>query len=39
MEQIKTFLLLGSLSVLLVFIGGYLGGQGGMLIALLMAGG
>lgn len=39
MEQIKTFLLLGSLSVLLVFIGGYLGGEGGMLIALLMAGG
>ncbi|MDD3769982.1 MAG: zinc metalloprotease HtpX [Sulfuricurvum sp.] len=39
MEQIKTFLLLGSLSVLFVFIGGYFGGQGGMLIALLMAGG
>lgn len=39
MEQIKTFLLLGSLSVLLVFIGGYLGGQGGMLIALFIAGG
>jgi len=39
MEQIKTFLLLGSLSVLLVFIGGYLGGQGGMIIALLIAGG
>lgn len=39
MEQIKTFLLLGSLSVLLVFIGGYLGGQGGMVIALLIAGG
>lgn len=39
MEQIKTFLLLGSLSVLLVFIGGYLGGTGGMIIALVMAGG
>lgn len=39
MEQIKTFLLLGSLSVLLVFIGGYLGGQGGMVLALLFAGG
>lgn len=39
MEQIKTFLLLGTLSVLLVFIGGYLGGQAGMVIALLMAGG
>lgn len=39
MEQIKTFLLLGSLSILLVFIGGYLGGQGGILIALVMAGG
>lgn len=39
MEQFKTFLLLGSLSVLLVFVGGYLGGEGGMLIALLIAGG
>ncbi|MDD5159979.1 MAG: zinc metalloprotease HtpX [Sulfuricurvum sp.] len=39
MEQIKTFLLLGSLSVLLVLIGGYFGGTGGMLIALLIAGG
>ena len=39
MEQIKTFLLLGSLSVLLVFLGGYLGGTGGMVIALVMAGG
>lgn len=39
MEQIKTFLLLGSLSVLLVFLGGYLGGTGGMIIALVMAGG
>lgn len=39
MEQFKTFLLLGSLSVVLVFIGGYLGGQMGMLIALVMAGG
>lgn len=39
MEQFKTFLLLGSLSVLLVFIGGYLGGQSGMVMALLFAGG
>lgn len=39
MEQIKTFLLLGSLSVLLVLIGGYFGGTGGMMIALLIAGG
>jgi len=39
MEQIKTFLLLGSLSILLVFIGGYLGGEGGMVLALLFAGG
>lgn len=39
MEQFKTFLLLGSLSVLLVFIGGYLGGQEGMVIALIFAGG
>jgi heat shock protein HtpX len=39
MEQFKTFILLASLSVLLVLIGGYLGGTGGMLIALIMAGG
>lgn len=39
MEQFKTFALLASLSVLLVFIGGYLGGQSGMLIALIFAGG
>jgi len=39
MEQFKTFLLLGTMSVVLVFIGGYLGGQMGMLIALLIAGG
>ena len=39
MEQFKTFLLLGSLSVVLVFIGGYLGGQIGMFIALIVAGG
>lgn len=39
MEQFKTFLLLGTMSIVLVFIGGYLGGQMGMLIALIMAGG
>ena len=39
MEQIKTFLLLGSLSILLVLIGGYFGGTGGMMIALVIAGG
>ncbi|MDP1784305.1 MAG: zinc metalloprotease HtpX [Sulfuricurvum sp.] len=39
MEQFKTFLLLGSLSILLVFIGGYLGGPSGMVIGLLFAGG
>lgn len=39
MEQFKTFVLLGSMSVLLVIIGGYLGGMGGMLIALLIAAG
>lgn len=39
MEQFKTFLLLASLSVLFVMIGGYLGGEGGMVIALLFAGG
>jgi heat shock protein HtpX len=39
MEQFKTFILLGSLSIVLIFIGGFLGGQMGMLIALIMAGG
>lgn len=39
MEQFKTFLLLASLSVVLVFIGGFLGGEAGMLLALLFAGG
>ncbi|MGD9970346.1 MAG: zinc metalloprotease HtpX [Sulfuricurvum sp.] len=39
MEQFKTFILLGTLSALLIFIGGYMGGQGGMLMALLFAGG
>lgn len=39
MEQFKTFLLLGSLSIVLIFIGGFLGGQTGMFIALMMAGG
>lgn len=39
MEQFKTFLLLGSMSVVLVFIGGFLGGQTGMLMALMIAGG
>lgn len=39
MEQFKTFVLLAFLSILLVLIGGYLGGTGGMVIALVMAGG
>lgn len=39
MEQFKTFVLLASLSVLFVLIGGYLGGTGGMIIALIIAGG
>jgi heat shock protein HtpX len=39
MEQFKTFILLGSMSVVLIFIGGFLGGQMGMLIALIIAGG
>ncbi|MCK9372031.1 MAG: zinc metalloprotease HtpX [Sulfuricurvum sp.] len=39
MEQFKTFLLLGSLSAVLVFIGGFLGGAAGMILALLFAGG
>ncbi len=39
MENVKTFMLLASLSVLLVLLGGYFGGTTGMLIALLFAGG
>lgn len=39
MEHIKTFILLGSLSILFIFVGSFLGGETGMLIALLMTGG
>lgn len=39
MEQIKTIGLLTFLTVMLVTLGGYFGGQGGALIALLIAGG
>ncbi len=39
MENAKTFVLLASLTVLLVMLGGYFGGTTGMLIALVFAGG
>ena len=39
MENVKTFMLLASLTVLLVLLGGYFGGTTGMAIALLFAGG
>ena len=39
MENVKTFMLLASLTVLLVLLGGYFGGTGGMAVALLLAGG
>jgi heat shock protein HtpX len=39
MENVKTFILLASLTVLLVLLGGYFGGTTGMAIALLFAGG
>ncbi len=39
MENVKTFMLLASLSILLVLLGGYFGGTTGMLIALVLAGG
>lgn len=39
MENVKTFMLLASLTVLLVLLGGYFGGTTGMVIALLFAGG
>jgi heat shock protein HtpX len=39
MEQIKTIGLLTFLTVMLVMLGGYFGGQGGALIALVIAGG
>ncbi len=37
MNTMKTFLLMGLLTVLLVFIGGFLGGQNGMFIAFVFA--
>ncbi len=39
MEQFKTFILLGTMSVVLIFIGDLLGGQMGMFIALILTGG
>lgn len=39
MEQVKTIVLLTGMTVLLVMLGGYFGGAGGMMIALLFAGG
>lgn len=38
MNTLKTFLLLGVMTVALVLLGGYLGGEGGAMIALLAAG-
>lgn len=38
MNTIKTFLLLGLLSMAVVLVGGYLGGQSGALMALVLAG-
>lgn len=37
MNQVKTFILLAALSALLVVVGGYLGGQNGAIIALVIA--
>lgn len=39
MEQVKTVILLASLTILFVFIGGYVAGSNGALIAFLMAAG
>jgi heat shock protein HtpX len=39
MNTFKTFVLMAVLTVALVLVGGYFGGQGGALIALLLAGG
>ncbi|MGH7572041.1 MAG: zinc metalloprotease HtpX [Gemmatimonadota bacterium] len=38
MNMLKTFLLMGVLTVALVLVGGYVGGQGGALMALVIAG-
>jgi heat shock protein HtpX len=38
MNTLKTFLLMAVLTVALVFIGGFVGGQSGALIALVLAG-
>src|SRR6185503_1504981 len=38
MNTIKTTLLLGSLTALLIFMGGAIGGRGGLTMAFLMAG-
>ena len=37
MNTMKTFLLMGLLTVLLIFIGGFLGGQNGMFVAFAFA--
>jgi heat shock protein HtpX len=38
MNTLKTFLLMAALTVALVFLGGFVGGRGGALIALILAG-
>ncbi len=38
MNTLKTFLLMGVLTVVLVLLGGYIGGEGGALMALVLAG-
>lgn len=38
MNMLKTFLLMGVLTVALVLLGGYIGGEGGALMALVLAG-
>ncbi|MGH7543898.1 MAG: zinc metalloprotease HtpX [Gemmatimonadota bacterium] len=38
MNMLKTFLLMGVLTVVLVLLGGYIGGEGGALMALVLAG-
>ena len=39
MNNVKVFMLMAGLTALFMAIGGYLGGQGGMMMALLLAGG
>ena len=38
MNNVKVFMLMAALTALFMAIGGYIGGQGGMMMALLFAG-